>query len=139
MVADALVDTGALLAMLDRDDRWHLPCVEAFDSLRLPLLTSDAVLTELFHLVRDRREAVVAWKLVRSGALTIGIISDDDLPLLDQLMSKYHDRPMDFADATLVLLARRERIGTILTTDNSDFETYRIDGRKRFRLLPGRS
>jgi hypothetical protein len=138
MRAGALVDTGALLAVLDRDDRWHRPCVEALESLRLPLLTSEAVLTELFHLVDGRHETQAAWRLVRSGVITLGAVSDTDLAALDHLMVKYHDRPMDFAGATLVLLARRHRLTTILTIDNADFETYRLDGRKRFRVLPGR-
>jgi predicted nucleic acid-binding protein len=45
---------------------------------------------------------------------------------------------MDFADATLVHLAARESISLILTVDHADFETYRIGGRKRFTILPGR-
>jgi predicted nucleic acid-binding protein len=53
-------------------------------------------------------------------------------------MSKYSDRPMDFADATLVHLARRESLSTIFTIDHDDFETYRIDGRRRFRVIPAR-
>jgi predicted nucleic acid-binding protein len=56
MHANALIDTGAILALLDRSDRWHRICVETFPSLRLPLLTSEAVLTELFHLVGDNRQ-----------------------------------------------------------------------------------
>ncbi|MGI8436088.1 MAG: hypothetical protein ACR2NX_04185 [Chthoniobacterales bacterium] len=51
-------------------------------------------------------------------------------------MKKYHDRPMDFADATLVHLARRESLTTIFTIDRADFETYRIRGRQRFRIVP---
>jgi predicted nucleic acid-binding protein len=51
-------------------------------------------------------------------------------------MSRYSDRPMDFADATLVYLAKRESQPTILTVDHADFETYRIEGRRRFRVLP---
>jgi predicted nucleic acid-binding protein len=43
---------------------------------------------------------------------------------------------MDFADATLVYLAKRESLTTIFTVDFADFETYRIDGRRRFRVLP---
>ena len=43
---------------------------------------------------------------------------------------------MDFADATLVHLAERESLTTILTVDLSDFQTYRIDGQRRFRILP---
>jgi len=58
MVASTLIDTGAILALLDRDDRWHGACVDAFAGLHLPLLTSEAVLTELFHLVGDSRREV---------------------------------------------------------------------------------
>jgi predicted nucleic acid-binding protein len=53
-------------------------------------------------------------------------------------MRRYHDRPMDFADATLVHLAERESIATVFTIDHDDFETFRIGGRKRFRILPAR-
>jgi hypothetical protein len=53
-------------------------------------------------------------------------------------MRRYHDRPMDFADATLVHIAERESLSTIFTVDHNDFETYRIGGRKRFRILPAR-
>src|SRR5271169_6787187 len=107
MPADALIDTGAILAMLDRTDRWHASCVDALRQLRLPLLTSKAVLTELFHLVGDaRREMEAAWKFVRSGALVLGTIEDAELVQVHELMSRYWDRPMDFADATLVYLAK---------------------------------
>jgi predicted nucleic acid-binding protein len=60
------------------------------------------------------------------------------LSALEALMRKYADRPMDFADATLVHLARREALSTVFTIDHDDFETYRIDGRRRFRIVPSR-
>jgi len=138
MPNNALIDTGAILALLDRTDRWHDSCVAEFSQLRLPLLTSQAVLTELFHLVADRRVDIeMAWKFVRSGALTLGVLEDADLPQLHTLMARYRDRPMDFADATLVLLAQRESLSTILTVDQADFETYHIEGKRKFRVLPG--
>lgn len=139
MPPDALIDTGAIVAVLDRDDRWHGPCVEALAGLRLPLVTSAAVLAEVFHLVgNDRREVTAAWRFLRSGAVTVAPVADGDLPDLEDLMARYHDRPMDFADATLVHLARREEITTVFTVDHNDFETYRIDGRRRFRVVPAR-
>jgi predicted nucleic acid-binding protein len=137
MAADTVVDTGAILALLDRTDRWHSVCVDAFDQLRLPLLTSEAVLTELFHLVGDsRHEMETAWKFIRSGALRMSLIDHSELPEIQDLMRRYSDRPMDFADATLVYLARREGLSTVFTVDHSDFNTYRIERRKRFRILP---
>ncbi len=114
-------------------------CVEAFPSFRLPLLTSTAVLTELFHLVGDTRyETKAAWSFLRSGAVRVLAIDEGDIAAIETLMEKYHDRPMDFADATLVRLAGRESVTTVFTIDHDDFETYRIGGRRRFRITPSR-
>lgn len=49
--AAGLIDTGAILAILEADDRWHAVCLEALQSLRIPLLTTEAVLTETFDLI----------------------------------------------------------------------------------------
>jgi len=134
---NALIDTGAFLALLDRTDRWHAVCVETFSQLLLPLVTSEAVLTELFHLAGDsRHEMEAAWKFIRSGAIVMATIEDSELPHLHALMVRYADRPMDFADASLVYLAKREGLSTVFTVDHADFNTYRIDGRRRFRVLP---
>jgi predicted nucleic acid-binding protein len=139
VIAKGLIDTGAILALVDRADPWHHACVEAFRSSRLPLATSAAVLAEVFHLVGPHARGVDAvWTLLRSGGITVAPITDSDLPDLHALMARYRDRPMDFADATLVHLARRESLPRILTIDHDDFETYRIEGRRRFRIAPGR-
>jgi uncharacterized protein len=103
------------------------------------VLTSDAVLTELFHLVGDSRpEMEAAWKFIRSGAIAVGSIENAELTRLHGLMSRYWDRPMDFADATLVYLAKRESLSLILTVDQADFATYRIEGKRQFRAAPGK-
>ena len=133
-----LIDTGAILALLDVGDSWHRRCAEAYQRLRLPLATSAAVLTELFHLLKGPHEFAKAWGFLRSGPVIVLPIGDEDLPDLEALMYQYADRPMDFADATLVHLARREELVTIFTVDHDDFETYRIGGKRRFRIVPGR-
>lgn len=135
----ALADTGALLAYLDRTDPWHQRCRDTFGQFRLPLSTSNAVLTELFHLLGDNpREVELGWAFILSGAVTVLPILDRDLPDIEALMRKYRDRPMDYADATLVHLAQRESLSTVFTIDHDDFETYRMGGRKRLRILPAR-
>jgi hypothetical protein len=134
-----LIDTGAILALLNRGDKWHRPCAESFQTLQLPLATSAAVLAEVFHLLPRSSDLSPAWSFLRSGAVTVLPITDADLPALEELMLRYHDRPMDFADATLVYLARREALTTIFTVDHDDFETYRIEGKRRFRIVPDRS
>jgi len=84
VAVNGLIDTGAILALLDRDDRWHAMCVDAFSPLRLPLLTSPAILTGLFHLVGDRpREVDAAWAFLRSGSVSVASIGEVDLPVLN--------------------------------------------------------
>jgi predicted nucleic acid-binding protein len=137
MPASGLIDTGAILALLDRTDRWHDSCVGAFHQLRLPLLTSEAVFAELFHLLGDTRtEMEATWQFVLSGALVLGAIEDAELQSVHGWMPRNWDRPMDFADATLVHLAKRESLSVILTVDHADFATYRIEGKRQFRVLP---
>jgi uncharacterized protein len=133
-----LIDTGAILAFLDQDDRRHHRRVDSLSTLRLPLATSAAVLTELFHLVRNQPlQKAMTCTFVHS-AVTVLAIDDTDLPALEELMREYADRAMDLADATLVHLARRESLSTVFTIDHDDFESYRIDGRRRFRIVPDR-
>jgi len=139
MAVSGLIDAGPIIAILDRNDHWHAACKESVRQFQPPLVTSSAVLTEVFYLVRRARiDLELAWSFVRSGLILLGQITDGDLPHLHALMSKYADHPMDFADATLVHLAQRESVSKILTIDHDDFETYRIDGRKRFEIVPGR-
>lgn len=63
-------------------------------------------------------------------------IDNQELSRMNSLMTRYRDRPMDFADATLVHLAERESIQVIFTVDQNDFATYRIAGRRRFQIIP---
>jgi len=139
MAAGTLVDTSALYALLDENEPFHAQRRAAFGEAPLPLVTTPAVLTELFHfLVRRFRNQEGGWRLLRGGHFEVSPISTADLPALDKLMHRYADRPMDFADATLVHVAEREGLRTILTTDHSDFETYRIGRSAKFRILPAR-
>ena len=93
----------------------------------------------MFHLCGDQpREVDAVSGFVRSGAFCVLPIDESDLPALELLMQRYAAHPMDFADATLVHLAHRESLTTVFTIDHADFETYRIVGRRRFRVVPGR-
>jgi predicted nucleic acid-binding protein len=140
MLPAGIIDTGAIIAIAEFDDAWHSACIEALHSVHIPLLTTEAVLTEVFHLIgRTYHDKEKAWRFVNSGALTVRSMADSDLPVLHGLIAQYKDRPMDFADATLVHLAARESISLIVTVDFDDFETYRIGGRKRFTILPDRN
>jgi len=95
-----------------------------FRQLRLPLLTSEAVLTEVFHLIRrSRTEMEAVWTLVHLGVIVLATIDNSELHRIQALMSRYKDLPMDFADATLVHLGEREAITAVFTLDQNDFAT----------------
>ena len=139
MSAGGLIDTSVIIALIHRSDRRHAECLQAYNNVRLPLLTTQAVLTEAFYLAaRIGLDVRVVWRLLRSGAVLLPPIAHEELPQIQRLMHDYADCPMDFADATLVHLAARERLSTILTIDHDDFETYRLPGRKKFTILPRR-
>ena len=136
MEPKGLIDTNAIVAIVDANDNWHRRCCEALDATPVPLATSAAVVAEVFHLL-EAHEVEAGWRFLSSGIVALLPIVDADAPDLQRLMLKYADRPMDFADATLVRLAEREGLNTILTVDR-DFDVYRIGGRKAFRVLPRR-
>lgn len=137
MSARGLIDTSAILALLDRGDPRHGKCLEALKSVDLPLGTTEAVLAELFYFVGENQQIrKYAWGFVRSSLTEITSMNADDLPHLEALMEKYADRPMDYADATLVRAGERLGLTTILTLDRADFQTYRMAGKRKFTVLP---
>lgn len=131
------VDTGPLVAILDKSDDKHNICVETFKIIQEPLLTTWPVITESFHLlgysypVQDD-----LWEFIVRGTVTVYDLNKDLAVECRRLMKQYHDLPMDFADASLVAVADTENISTVFTLDK-DFKVYRTKKNKRFKLLPG--
>lgn len=135
---DVLVDAGALIALLDRDDAEHERCVDALRGIHDPLVTVWPALTEAMHLLADTPRAPDALcDLISDAAVRLFDLEAPDFRRMKDLMQKYRDLPMDFADAALVCAAERERLTRIVTFDR-DFEVYRLPRRARFTVLPGR-
>lgn len=136
---DVLVDASALIALLDRDDGQHERCVETLKQIRDPLATVWPALTEAMHLLADTpRGPDALCDMVSDAALKLLPLEAPDLARMKQLMQKYRDLPMDFADAALVCAAERERLTRIVTFDRH-FEIYRLPRRARFAVLPSRA
>jgi predicted nucleic acid-binding protein len=129
-----LVDAGPLIAVLDSGDQDHDRCATALKRLPAPLLTTWMPLTEAMHLLAFSREAQDALlEMIGRGALRVLPIDESDVVHIKALMRKYSDL-LDFADASLVRVAIRERLTEIFTLDE-DFNVYRIGGRKRFAVV----
>lgn len=137
MAGELLLDTGALMSLLDRRQPAHEPCRQVLREWRRPIVSTEAVLTEATHLLGalpGGRAACVNYFL--RGAAILVPMSSSLLGRCRFLMERYADLPMDFADATLVALAEELDTETVLTTDRRDFEIYRVGERRRFRILP---
>ena len=130
-----LLDTGVIVALLDRDERRHLQCVEVVSDIVGPLATCEAVIAESCYLLRRTHgapEAVI--RNVANGVFQTPVRLVDRTASIEKLLKKYRNVPMDLADACLVDLADQIDTGQILTLD-SDFEVYRWRSRRKFQLL----
>lgn len=132
-----LLDTGPLVAYLDRRDSAHSVVAECLDAFTGRLVTTSAVITEAMHFVSDSSEGAEA---LASFAHAVGLLVYEcahplQLKETVRLMRKYSDTPMDFADATLVMLADELGIAEILTLDRRGFSTYRTVRGKPFELV----
>jgi predicted nucleic acid-binding protein len=72
-----------------------------------------------------------------SDTLVYDLAQPPELEAAAALMERYSDTPMDYADATLVLLADALRLNTVLTLDRRGFATYRTPSRRAFKLALG--
>ncbi len=132
-----LIDTGPLVAYVDAADPAHDLVATALGGFAGRLYTTAAVVTEAMHLVAedDRGAGMLAGFLLASGTDIVALTAPPDLQEAVNLMDKYRDTPMDFADATLVVLAGRLGVTEIATLDLRGFSAYRVAGKKPFRLV----
>ena len=136
-VADLLLDTGPLVALLDRSERNHGRCVAFFREFRGRLITTESVLTEAVYLLGpsfSHKKPVLDFIL--NGGAELVPMAPALLKRCVHLMSKYSDVPMDYADATLVAVAETLGIRDILTLDRRGFSVYRYSSRGSFRIFP---
>jgi predicted nucleic acid-binding protein len=135
-VKPVLLDTGVIVALLDRSERLHETCAETVRELEAPLITCEAVIAESCYLLRylaGAREAVI--ENVAAGIFQIPFQLSRDTAGVKHVLRKYRDRQIDLADACLIRLADDFGTGDILTLDQ-DFAVYRWARNKPFNLLP---
>ncbi|MCY3631457.1 MAG: PIN domain-containing protein [bacterium] len=123
-----LVDTGPLVAYLDSSETEHHHVGDIIDGFTGVLATTAAVVTETMHFVSRARYGAIAISefISHSGMQVHGMCEPADIRAASELMQRYADTPMDFADATLVLLAERLAVPDVLTLDRRGFNTYRL-------------
>lgn len=130
-----LVDAGPLIALFDRDDAHHAAVRGLLRDTVGRLITTWPVVTETSHMLDfEPRAQLDFYRWVAAGGVVVHEVPQEALGRIIELVEKYGDRPMDLADATLVVSAETLGIQEIVSLDR-DFEIYRIAGRGRFQNL----
>lgn len=133
-----LADTGYWVALFNDNDRHHAATLQITRRLQEPLITTLPVMTEVCHLLQNRRGQLFAVRFLRSHrrqAFRLFPLQEEQLQRCEALMQRYADLAMDFADASLVVLAEHLGLGRILSTDRRDFAAYRWQNQYPFHNL----
>ena len=132
-----LIDTGPLVALFDKSDNYHAACHAVLTTVTQPLITTTPVLTEALYLLNFSWNVQDdLWEFINGSGLQVHDLNSVMLKTCRALMRKYHDLPMDLADASLVALAEAKDMAVIFTLDHKDFKIYRTKNNKPFKLLP---
>lgn len=135
MTRGVIVDTGPLVAFLNKRDTWHEWAVAQLAAIEPPIETCEAVLSEAAFLLRaDPRGSDALLELVGRNLVICSFHLDDALEHVRRLMKRYQDVPMSLADACLVRMTEERRASKVLTLD-SDFRRYRRLGRQVIPLI----
>jgi predicted nucleic acid-binding protein len=133
-----LCDTGPLIALIDKAETSHARCKAALPSLTPPLVTTWACLTEAMYMLgrfHGFKGQAALWELIENEVLIIHAHQAIESKRMRELMEKYSDLPMDFADASLVTVAEVLNLVRIFTLD-SDFKIYRVNQSIPFEVVP---
>jgi len=133
----AILDTGPWVALIDRSESRHAECVNWLKDYSGRLYSTEAVLTEVLYLLNFSITAqCAALDFVLESVVDIVPANTKSLKKTKNLMKKYVDLPMDYADATIVCLAAETGMQNVVTFDREDFTIYKLSKNKSFMIMP---
>jgi predicted nucleic acid-binding protein len=101
------------------------------------LITTVSALAEAFAVLPANVNAIQSIQALLLGLpIRLQYIQDQELGRAFELMAKYIDLPMDFADAEILIVAERRRIKCIFTLDRRDFSIYKPQHVRRMQIIP---
>lgn len=127
----AILDTGPLVALLNKRDRFHAWAKDAFAQVQPPLWTCEPVLTEAGYLTANPGGIL---DMLTEGSLRIGLDVEEQSAGIAALIAKYRKR-MDLADACIVRMSELTKRCVVMTLDRGDFSFYRRSGREVIPLI----
>lgn len=133
-----LCDTGPLVALINRGDKYRQACVNALMYLRRPLVTTWPCFVEAMYMLEGGGfgPRKLLWSYVLDGPVQIHVPSPAELRRTSELMERYQDVPMDLADASLIAAAEVLNVRRVFSID-SDFYIYRLADGSVLDVIPG--
>jgi len=123
-----LADTGALFALAEPADVWHERVVGWWTARPRDVLVPVTVIPEVTYLLATRIGPRAEQAFVRSlvdGELEVEPLVPSDLRRAADLLIAYADLLLGFVDASIIAMAERLEIVTLLTTDRKHFGVVR--------------
>jgi predicted nucleic acid-binding protein len=135
MLNTVLIDAGPLIALFDKDDRYHEKIKSFIRGKSYLFITTTAVITEVSYMLNfDIRAQSDFFNWILNKGVILRDIGPADISRVIGLIKRYADLPMDFADATLVIAAEKTGIKSIISID-ADFDIYRLPGKEWIKNL----
>ncbi|MFN0096984.1 MAG: type II toxin-antitoxin system VapC family toxin [Dehalococcoidia bacterium] len=133
----SIIDASGLVAWADRIDSAHDAVVKTLRSQRPPFHVPAMALAEACHLIGSRRGRSAEVVFIRAiSGLPVHAPTREDLRRMGELMQDYLDWPLGAADASIVALAERLDIETVITLDRRHFVPMRPAHRPTFKVVP---
>jgi predicted nucleic acid-binding protein len=134
-----LIDAGPLVAVTRRDDPYHATCVRALAGISNQTVYSTwPCITEALYLVR-RYSGFAGqeplWQLLLTGRVELVDLTSSGLQQCYDLMRKYSDTPMSFAEASLIIAATMRGISRVFTLDQG-FRIFRLPDGSVLDIIP---
>ena len=130
-----ILDTGPLVAYINKRDKYHNWAVDQWSRILPPFFTCESVMSEACFLLKNFQPGInVVFEMISRNIITFPFRLNHHLSAIRELMDKYKNIPISLADACLVRMAELEKDSSILTTDK-DFLVYRKPGSKRIPTI----
>ena len=133
MLNAVLIDAGPLIALFDKDDKYHNEIKDFIAFKKYKFITTLAVIAETAHMLDfsvDVQIDFLEW--IANNGVILCEIQNNDISEIIKLTKKYSDIPMDFADASLIIAAQKNSVKTIISLDK-DFDIYRLPGKVKIK------
>lgn len=127
-----IADTGLVVALLNRSDRYHQWAAAVARQISEPLFTCEAVLAEAAFQVGS---AALVLALVQDGFLNIAFNLEKNIQEVAELAARYSDRSPDLADLCLVRMSELFPDLHVFTVDESDFRIFRRNKREVIPII----